>query len=190
LPSFLSALLPSTPETLRHVLANAGLGLSPPSGLPVPILQVQPPTAAVPADAFEDDLDPPFNALVAETSSLISSPNFAHVLEAALDEASESVLLAGLLSAVFGRREPDASTAPEDELVPKLRLVDMLPGLARWSRLALTGLPNELVDVRHLMHAQNIRPTDFFLGQRLGEMREVRGISAVVFSAFSGSPVL
>ena len=29
----------------------------------------------------------------------------------------------------------------------KMRLAGMLPGLARWSALALNGLPNELVDV-------------------------------------------
>lgn len=30
----------------------------------------------------------------------------------------------------------------------KLRLAALLPGLARWSHLAINGLPNELVDVR------------------------------------------
>lgn len=32
--------------------------------------------------------------------------------------------------------------------VRRMRLADLLPGLARWSVLAMTGNPNELVDVR------------------------------------------
>jgi peroxin-3 len=105
------------------------------------------------------DPDPAFTLLLAETSSLLSSPDFAHVIETALDRASEEVLLSGLLAAVFGRRSPDAPDAAEDVLVPKLRVAAMLPGLTRWSRLALTGLPNELVDVSLLLQYPGKRAT-------------------------------
>lgn len=62
------------------------------------------------------------------------------VLSAALDLAAGE-LGVGLESNVFPTGE-DVSL--EDT---KVRLAGMLPGLARWSKLAITGLPNELVDV-------------------------------------------
>jgi len=42
-------------------------------------------------------------------------------------------------------REMEGENGGEKEEL-KLRLAGLLPGLARWSRLALEGLPNELVD--------------------------------------------
>lgn len=36
-------------------------------------------------------------------------------------------------------------TTPVEEV--RIRLAGLLPGLARWSSLALNGLPNEMVDV-------------------------------------------
>jgi peroxin-3 len=55
------------------------------------------------------------------------------------------VLFSGLEKNVF----IDTATA-EDRMTPeevRIRLAGLLPGLARWSSLALNGLPNELVDV-------------------------------------------
>jgi len=89
---------------------------------------------------------------------VIKSPDFAHVLEACLDRAT-SVLFEGLEKNVFVSSE----CVPGEEV--RIRLAGMLPGLARWSRLALHGLPNELVD------------------SVLG-MREVTCLSAIVFSKF------
>jgi hypothetical protein len=93
------------------------------------------------------DLDPSFTALLAETATVISSPNFSKVVEAALDHISEELLLSGILANVFGRKQPDEEEASQETAEPRMRLAAMLPGLARWSRLALTGLPNELVNV-------------------------------------------
>jgi peroxin-3 len=89
--------------------------------------------------------DPTFTSLLDETRSLITSSDFELVLEIALDRATD-VLFDGLQKNVFVD-----STSPVDESGQeplKLRLAGLLPGLARWSHLALNGLPNELVDVR------------------------------------------
>ena len=85
--------------------------------------------------------DPGFSALLAETRTILSSPDFSRVLEVCLDMATE-VLFAGLEKNVFVPNEP----APGDDVL-RIRLAGLLPGLARWSQLALNGLPNELVDV-------------------------------------------
>ena len=100
-------------------------------------------------------LDEPFIALIEETRSILASSDFAVVLEVCLDRATE-VLFEGLEKNVFGR---DAAAAAEfagekdgavGVEVERIRLAGLLPGLARWSQLALNGLPNELVDVRLL----------------------------------------
>jgi peroxin-3 len=148
--SFSSSLLPSTPETLKHVLTRASIRVTPPAHLQLPSMDISPPeTSAAEPSASEANVDPAFTRLLGETANIIASPNFSRVLEAALDHVSEEVLLSGLLSNVFGRISPDDAEAAEEPVEPKMRLAAMLPGLARWSRLALTGLPNELVDVSY-----------------------------------------
>lgn len=119
--SFLSSLLPPTTETMQHVLTQGGVS---------PWLATH--------------HDPVFTSLLEETRSLISSPDFERVLELGLDRAME-ILFDGLQKNVFVD-----SNGPSDEPgqeILRLRLAGLLPGLARWSHLALNGLPNELVDV-------------------------------------------
>jgi peroxin-3 len=79
-------------------------------------------------------------ALLEETRDLLTSSNFAIVLERSLDRAT-GLLFDGLIQNVFVGLE-------EEEGEVRLRTASVLPGLARWSSLALNGLPNELVDVR------------------------------------------
>ncbi|KDR77087.1 hypothetical protein GALMADRAFT_139109 [Galerina marginata CBS 339.88] len=105
-------------------------------------------------------LDAPFLALLDETRAILSSADFAVVLEACLDRAT-GVLFDGLEANVFSRQGTGSGTG-EDE---RIRLAGLLPGLARWSQLALDGLPNELVDI--------------LLG-----MREVSCLSAIAFARF------
>ena len=96
-------------------------------------------------------LDEPFIALVEETRSILASSDFAVVLEMCLDRATE-VLFEGLEKNVYGRDAGAHVAGGEDGAVgvevERIRLAGLLPGLARWSQLALNGLPNELVDVR------------------------------------------
>jgi peroxin-3 len=115
--SFLSTLLPPTSSALSHLLTRGGF----------------PP-------AHNDTHEPAFMALLEETRDLLTSSNFALVLERALDRAT-SVLFDGLSQNVFVGEEGE-----EGEV--RLRTASVLPGLVRWSSLALNGLPNELVDVR------------------------------------------
>lgn len=105
----------------------------PPDGHPQPQTHLQ--------SSLKHVQDPPFMALVEETRAIITSPDFEHVLEACLDCAT-AVLFEGLEKSVFVAGEG----VPAEEEV-RIRLAGLLPGLAKWSRLTLRGLPNELVDV-------------------------------------------
>lgn len=107
--------------------------------------------------------DPRFISLLDETRAYLSGPDFAYALTCALDRAT-GVLIDHLHKRVFvdtestlgpaeektsdkgGREEVEGSsvTVAREEL--KIRLVGLLPGLARWSQLALNATPNELVD--------------------------------------------
>ena len=98
-----------------------------------------------------------------------------------MDTATE-VLFAGLEKNVFVPNEP----APGDDVL-RIRLAGLLPGLARWSQLALNGLPNELVDVSFffLMLLAGLMLTyAFLLKQRIMDVREVSCLSAIVFAKF------
>ncbi|KAG6334033.1 hypothetical protein ID866_5050 [Astraeus odoratus] len=111
--------------------------------------------------------DPRFMSLLSEARAYLSGPDFAYALTCALDRAT-GVLMDGLRSRVFvdtgnavnpsegdgnGQREGDqqqssetfGTEAPKEEEL-SIRLVGLLPGLARWSQLALNATPNELVD--------------------------------------------
>ncbi|KAF8153378.1 Peroxin-3-domain-containing protein [Crassisporium funariophilum] len=202
--TFLSSLLPPTPETIHHVLTQGGFasthpypasfdprqgsstslsssqishvfGDSPALGLsnmhphrsqphhhhhpssPPPL-----PTYLLPPPPPDHQQDPQFNALLSETRSILASADFARVLEVALDRATE-VLFLGLEKNVFvDTATPDEGIVGEEV---RIRLAGLLPGLTRWSELALAGLPNELVD--------NILAA-----------REVSCLSAIAFAKF------
>ncbi|RXW15691.1 hypothetical protein EST38_g10173 [Candolleomyces aberdarensis] len=118
--------------------------------------------------------DSQFLSLLAETRELVESADFARVLEGCLDRGVEC-LVTGLEKNVFvdsgvkrgGSGEGGgaaAGTAAGEEEV-RIRLAGVLPGLARWSQLALGGVPSELVD-------------------NLLDVREVQCLSAIVFGKF------
>ena len=115
------------------------------------------------------DVDPQFNALLAQTRRYLAGPDFSYALGCALDRAT-GVLMDGLRARVFvdsasavnllnaeeaqarsrtGDAEVGASSESKDEV--KIRLAGLLPSLARWSQLALNATPNELVDVRRIL---------------------------------------
>ena len=87
-------------------------------------------------------LEEPFATLLHETRSALSSPDFARVLEVCLDHATE-ILFESLEKNIF---RPSGEGEGKGEEV-RMRLAALLPGLAKWSQLALNGLPNELIDV-------------------------------------------
>ncbi|KAJ7045987.1 Peroxin-3 [Mycena alexandri] len=143
---FHTTLLPQTPETTQHVLTQGGYASS----------SQPPPRIAYHSSPSKD----PFTALLDETRSIISSPDFSCVFEACLDRATE-VLLSSVETAVFSSAADAA--APGEEV--RIRLAGLLPGLARWSNLALNGVPNELVD-------------------NILDVRQVAALSAIVFGRF------
>ncbi|OJA20824.1 hypothetical protein AZE42_08965 [Rhizopogon vesiculosus] len=215
---FLSSLLPPTPETTAHVLAQGGalpqvpsehssfptssiheygdslpivgptprVGMfptppssipasspSPPSSLPSPNISSPPQTSTHPTELN----DPIFSSLLSQTRSYLSGPDFTYALTAALDRAT-SVMVDGLRAKVFidssttNVREGLSANDPIDLTVEeevreevKVRLAGLLPGLARWSQLALNAVPNELVDnimaVRELGALEAIVMSDY-----------------------------
>ncbi|KAF8876836.1 Peroxin-3-domain-containing protein [Infundibulicybe gibba] len=148
--NFLSTLLPPTPETTQHVLTQGGFtSQSQDSG------DEFDPSASSSQISHSFDSgsrsthpyphpqaqDPRFTNLLSETRTIISSSDFACVLEICLDQATD-ILFSGLEKSVFVTSDPPLS--PGEEV--RIRLAGLLPGLARWSQLALNALPNELID--------------------------------------------
>lgn len=89
-------------------------------------------------------LDPPTRSLIEDTISFVNSAEFNTVFGACLDRGTE-VLIKGLREGVFeGGQEADDGKLETDGV----RLAAMLPGVARWSHLAVNGFPNLLVEVR------------------------------------------
>lgn len=104
----------------------------------------QPPPRTQSARTLDPETDPAFARLLAELRQTIASPAFAHVLEKCLDRAAD-IFFENVKGNLFtASADPSAASEPE-----KIRLASLLPGLARWSHLALNAVPNELVDVRH-----------------------------------------
>jgi len=131
--NFLSTLMPPTSSALSLLLTRGGFPHS-----------------------HSDTHEPAFTALLEETRDLLTSSDFALVLERALDR-STTMLFDGLSQNVF--------VGEEDEGEVRLRTAGVLPGLARWSSLALNGMPNELVD-------------------SLSDLHEVAGFSAIIYSNY------
>ncbi len=157
--SFLSTLLPPTPETLQHVLTQGGI----PSWL---------------ASAH----DPKFDAFLDETRQHLASGSFERVLEVCLDNAMD-MLSRGVDKHVFGSHGSDDAMMGQE---PRERLAAMLPGLARWCHLALESMPNELVDVRSPSLRARQDMTDHVLShsQALADVREVSAFSAIIYTSY------
>ncbi|KAI6041654.1 Peroxin-3 [Pisolithus marmoratus] len=156
---FFSCLLPPTPETTAHVLAQGGAPLILLPSTPQQNRSrghgkqraVDPFDPMVIQDGFSaetaiDITNPRFISLLDETRAYLSGPDFAYALTCALDRAM-GVLIDHLHKRVFvdtGSALNPAEKNTNEEL--RIRLVGLLPGLARWSQLALNATPNELVD--------------------------------------------
>ena len=97
--------------------------------------------------------------LLEETRDILASTNFQLVLERCLDRSAD-VLFDGIRDNLFS---PSQGQAVEDV---RLRLAGMLPGLARWSSLALQGMPNVLVDVRCFSFQFEVLVIDLFAASR------------------------
>ncbi|KAH6901906.1 Peroxin-3 [Coprinopsis sp. MPI-PUGE-AT-0042] len=176
---FLSSLLPSTPETIHHVLVQGGFTPPPPPGCSSTaeayrVHDLHPPEASsskvpnnppklrdpsprhLPDPYPHITNDPAFLHLVHETRQTIASVDFGIVLGACLEKSVE-VLFDGLGRNVFVESSPPPvvpqqggvnmfGEGEKEKEEVRIRLAGLLPGLARWSQLALNGMPNELVD--------------------------------------------
>ncbi|KAG2348207.1 hypothetical protein BDR05DRAFT_980530 [Suillus weaverae] len=217
---FLGSLLPPTPETTAHVLAQGGAlpqvpsfsplpgssisslresGDSPPIAGPTPHAGIFPtPPSSIPSSSRSPSSsrpapnttsppptsqphvefnDPIFSSLLSQTRAYLAGPDFTYALSAALDRATV-VLVDGLRAKVFvdlnttnvpeglsATNPIDLTGEEETKEEIKIRLAGLLPGLARWSQLALNAVPNELVDnvmaVRELGALEAIVMSDY-----------------------------
>ena len=176
--SFLSSLLPPTPETVYHVLTQGGYSPAPypPHSFNVGTTngtQPSPNSSLLSHDfpnspAMAISLANPLN-LQGEPTVLSAIPTpYERLLEgpfASLLSETRSVLSSPDFEQVFEVCVDHATEIMFDSLEKnvfqpresegagqevRMRLAALLPGLAKWSQLVLNGLPNELIDVSHL----------------------------------------
>jgi len=97
-----------------------------------------------------------------------------------LDHATE-ILFESLEKNIF--RPSDEGEGKGEEV--RMRLAALLPGLAKWSQLALNGLPNELIDVSlDIVLFLPFLLTLFCSPQKTLSLREVSCFSAISFARF------
>ncbi|KAL4260265.1 Peroxisomal biogenesis factor 3 [Pleurotus pulmonarius] len=182
---FLSTLLPPTAEMTNRVLSEGGFFPTPTSNPHFPPLPVSshhppphvssvpaaPPSSSTSMPPAHDD-DPQFSALVEETRRTIASPDFARVFDVCMERAVEvlfddlekEVYFPNSMQQQFVASEGSSGVLPGGDEV-RIKLAALLPGLTRWSRDVLNGLPNTLVDT-------------------LTNTRETVALSAIVFTKF------
>lgn len=115
--SLASALLPPDAESLDQTLLSAGS-----------------PAHLLPSKCHDEEL----NTLFSESCEIIRSPAFTKAFDAAIESS---------FNAFFEYLEKEVFDSTTREQGQSLRLVDVLPGMARWSHVAVNSLPNGLVDV-------------------------------------------
>ncbi|KZT43283.1 hypothetical protein SISSUDRAFT_1014227 [Sistotremastrum suecicum HHB10207 ss-3] len=117
-------------------------------------------SGGLPPHLISPSLSPssPFSSLLSSTFSFIQSSDFGKVLRVSLDRAI-AVLGDALRKEVFSNEGRDG------EDVEKIKLASLLPGLARWCHSVVHALPSDLVE-------------------GLGEVREVTGFSAIIYSSY------
>lgn len=146
--SFLSTIIPPTPETLALVLSEGGF----------PGYTSSQPSIS-PSPNRNPSADPAFAQLLAELRQIISSPAFGHVLEACFDRSTD-VLFDDLRHGIFNADEMGSSIEEG-----KIRLANLLPELSRWAKLTLDTIPNTLVDVCSV--SSSVNQSDTLLYNRM-----------------------
>ncbi|CAE6496422.1 unnamed protein product [Rhizoctonia solani] len=108
-------------------------------------------------------VDPSLSTLLSASHAHISSADFAIALRKCLDLGTIAMKDGLIRSGEFG----EVSNTGLDDEGSKVKLAALLPGVARWTHLALNGVPNEIIE-------------------GFAELREVAGYSAIVLSSFDG----
>ena len=127
-------------------------------------------------------IDEPLRSLLSETSTFVSSADFGIVLGLCLDRGT-AMFLDGLRESVFGMGD-HGQKIEFDEQSSTVRFAALLPAVARWSHLAVNGIPNELIEVRFFL-CVNCKMWLIVVAQGLADMPEMTAFSAVLFSSFS-----
>ncbi|KAG9083541.1 peroxin [Ceratobasidium sp. UAMH 11750] len=135
-----------------------------PTILPVSPTQISTTLASGGLTSSLAHIDPALSTLLTASHAHIVSADFALALRRCVDLGSIAMRDGLMRSGEFG--EAAASGAASDE-GDKVKLAALLPGVARWTHLALNGVPNEIIE-------------------GFAELREVAGYSAIVLSSFEG----
>lgn len=162
--AFMNDLMPLTPDAERQLLKEGGLEVS------------------------EQTIDEELRRLLEETNVILNSEDFVLVLSKCLgkifevfDDALQPAFggteggydsaASGMTGSLHPRfqeiiaMESDASGSHGNSNIPKVKLASLLPIVTRQSHLLVHGFPNEYVDA-------------------LVEIKELQGLSAVVYSSF------
>lgn len=118
----LQTLLPNTPTEISTTLASGGL------------------TSSL------AHVDPALSTLLNASRTHISSADFAIALRRCLDFGTIAMKDGLIRSGEFGEA---TNTSADNEA--KVKLAALLPGVARWTHLALNGVPNEIIEVRRMI---------------------------------------
>jgi peroxin-3 len=103
-----------------------------------------PPEAIFAYDSNSAADEEAFRTLLDETKDFLTSRDFEIVLEKSIDWALDQ-FVNGMKREVFGEDTPAEGDEPPTQ--NKLRFAALLPGVTRWSHLAVNAIPNELVEV-------------------------------------------
>ncbi|QRW13582.1 peroxisomal biogenesis factor 3 [Ceratobasidium sp. AG-Ba] len=141
----LPAILPISPAQISTTLASGGL------------------TSSL------AHVDPALSTLLDASHAHIGSADFGLALRKCLDFGVKAMRDGLVRSGEFGEAAATASASNTvGEEGEKVKLAALLPGVARWTHLALNGVPNEIIE-------------------GFAELREVAGYSAIVLSSFEGA---
>ena len=138
--SFSTALFPTTPSTEFQTLSSGGL----------------------PPSSYSNGLPPPLRQLLNETFDFLDCTDCSTVRKICLDKLFEKFGegCESSFKSVNGGEE--AGGRFEDVTERSVRLAGLLPNVARLSHLILNGIPNEFVEVSHIIlcHAQRTLAND------------------------------
>ena len=155
--SFISALLPPTPQALTKTLANAAAPSSPSAPSPLASPPHQPPPPPALARLLDETADLLASADGRLVQALIMDRLIAHLVET-VEPAFKSPLGAALDASGTGSRFEDVGER-------EVRLASLLPVIARQGVLVLSSNPNGYVE-------------------RAEEVRELHEFGAVVFGGW------
>ncbi|KAG8735443.1 peroxin [Ceratobasidium sp. 414] len=118
-----------------------------PTILPVSPTQISTTLASGGLTSSLAHVDPALSTLLAASHAHIASADFALALRRCVDLGTIAMRDGLMRSGEFGEAAAGGVGASSGEEGDKVKLAALLPGVARWTHLALNGVPNEIIEV-------------------------------------------